>query len=89
MLHIGGLPVALLPERARAAPFLAYERTGLTRRVEELRRALPADIHLRYAVEANHMDAVVQHVSKQVDGFAVAPAGEMAVAPNSRSRLIK
>ncbi|WP_406175497.1 hypothetical protein [Streptomyces sp. NBC_00996] len=80
MLHIGGLPVRLLAERAGATPFFAYERTGLTRRVEELRRALPDDIHLSYAVKANPMPAVVQHFSRQVDGFDVASAGEMAVA---------
>ena len=79
MLHIGGLPVGLLAERADTTPFFAYERTGLTRRVEELRRALPDDIHLSYAVNANPMPAVVQHLSRQVDGFDVASAGEMAV----------
>ncbi|MFE2972622.1 pyridoxal-dependent decarboxylase, exosortase A system-associated [Streptomyces sp. NPDC059340] len=80
MLRIGGLPVGLLAERAGATPFFTYERTGLTRRVEELRRALPDDIHLSYAVKANPMPAVVQHFSRQVDGFDVASAGEMAVA---------
>ena len=80
MLHIGGLPVGLLAERAGATPFFAYERTGLTRRVEELRRALPDGIHLSYAVKANPMPAVVRHFSRQVDGFDVASAGEMAVA---------
>jgi diaminopimelate decarboxylase len=79
MLHIGGLPVGLLAERA-ATLFFAYERTGLTRRVEELRRALPDDIHLSYAVKGNPMPAVVQHFSRQVDGFDVGSAGEMAVA---------
>ena len=80
MLHIGGLPVGLLAERAGATPFFAYERTGLTRRVEEPRRALPDDIHLSHAVKANPMPAVVRHFSGQVDGFDVASAGEMAVA---------
>lgn len=80
MLHIGGLPIGLLAERAGATPFFAFERTGLTRRVEELRRALPDDIHRSYAVKANPMPAVVQHFSRQVDGFDVASAGEMAVA---------
>jgi diaminopimelate decarboxylase len=79
MLHIGGLPVGLLAgRRAGATPFFAYERTGLTRRVEELRRALPDEIHLSYAVKANPMPAVAQHFSRQVDGFDVASAGEMA-----------
>jgi hypothetical protein len=48
------------------------KHTGLTRRVEELRCALPDDIHLSYAVKANPMPAVVQHFSRQVNGFDVA-----------------
>ncbi|MFI2455175.1 alanine racemase [Streptomyces chengbuensis] len=80
MLRIGGLPVGLLAERAGATPFFTYERTGLTRRVEELRRALPDGIHLRHAVKADPMPAGVQHFSRQVDGFDVASAGEKAVA---------
>ena len=79
-LHIGGHPVGLLAERAGATPFFAYERAGITRRVEELRLALPAGLHLSYAVKANPMPAVVQHFSGLVDAFDVASAGEMAVA---------
>jgi hypothetical protein len=32
-----------------AGPSTADQRTSVTRRVEELRRALPGDIHLSYA----------------------------------------
>lgn len=46
MPHTGGLPVGLLAERTDATPFFAYQRTGPTRHVAELRRALPDDIHL-------------------------------------------
>jgi diaminopimelate decarboxylase len=66
VLHIGGYPVGLLAERAGTTPFFAYERTGLTRRIEELRRALPDDIHLGYAVKANPMPAVVQLLARDV-----------------------
>jgi diaminopimelate decarboxylase len=79
-LHIGGRPVGLLAARVGATPFFAYERAAITRRVEELRRAFPSDLHLSYAVKANPMPAVVQHLSGLVDGFDVASAGEMAVA---------
>ena len=41
---------------------------------------LPADIELSYAIKANPMPAVVQHLSGLVDGFDVASAGEMQVA---------
>jgi len=79
-LHIGASPVGLLAARVGDTPFFAYERAAITRRVEVLRRALPSGIHLSYAVKANPMPAVVQHLSRQVDGFDVASAGEMAVA---------
>ena len=46
-------------------------------RVELLRSTLPADIELSYAVKANPMPAVVQHLSGLVDSFDVASAGEM------------
>jgi diaminopimelate decarboxylase len=79
-LHIGGKPVGLLAARVGDTPFFAYEREAISRRVGELRRALPSGVHLSYAVKANPMPAVVQHLSGQVDGFDVASVGEMAVA---------
>jgi diaminopimelate decarboxylase len=79
-LHIGGKPVGLLAARVGDTPFFAYEREAISRRVGELRRALPGGIDLSYAVKANPMPAVVQHLSGQVDGFDVASVGEMAVA---------
>jgi len=79
-LRIGGSPVGLLAARVGGTPFFAYERAAISRRVEELRRAVPSEIHLSYAVKANPMPAVVQHLSGLVDGFDVASVGEMAVA---------
>jgi diaminopimelate decarboxylase len=79
-LHIGGIPVGQLAARAGNTPFFAYERAAISRRIEELRRAFPDGLQLSYAVKANPMPAVVQHLSGHVDGFDVASAGEMAVA---------
>jgi diaminopimelate decarboxylase len=79
-LHIGGIPVGQLAARAGDTPFFAYERAAISRRIEELRRAFPNGLQLSYAVKANPMPAVVQHLSGHVDGFDVASAGEMAVA---------
>ena len=45
-----------------------------------MRAALPAAIHLHYAMKANPMPALVEHVSRQVDGLDVASGGELAVA---------
>ena len=79
-LQIGGMPVTRLAQRVGATPFYAYDRAAIAARVAELRRQLPAEVQLHYAVKANPMPAVVQHVASLVDGLDVASAGEMHVA---------
>ena len=79
-LTIGGVPVDRLAARVGSTPFFAYDRGLLTGRVELLRRTLPAGVQLSYAVKANPMPAVVQHLSRLVDGFDVASAGELRIA---------
>jgi diaminopimelate decarboxylase len=80
MLAVGGIRVDRLAERVGSTPFFSYDRRLLTARIELLRRVLPAEIHLSYAIKANPMPAVVQHLSALVDGLDVASAGEMRVA---------
>jgi diaminopimelate decarboxylase len=80
MLVVGGVRVDRLADRVGSTPFFAYDRGLITTRVEQLRRTLPADIHLSYAIKANPMPAVVQHLSGLVDGLDVASAKEMQVA---------
>ncbi len=77
---IGGVPLERLVERVGGTPFFAYDRALLTARVEFLRSTLPAAIDVSYAVKANPMAAVVQHLSRLVDGLDVASAGEMRTA---------
>jgi diaminopimelate decarboxylase len=78
--QVGGVPLDLLAERVGSTPFFAYDRQRLSQRVGSLRAALPDDVELSYAVKANPMPAVVQHLSGLVDAFDVASAGEMRVA---------
>jgi diaminopimelate decarboxylase len=77
---IGGIPLEQLAARVGATPFFAYDRRLLTERIELLRATLPAAIDLSYAVKANPMPAVVQHLSGLVDSFDVASSAEMMVA---------
>jgi diaminopimelate decarboxylase len=77
---VGGIPLERLAARAGQTPFFAYDRRLLTERVELLRATLPAGIELSYAVKANPMPAVVQHLHGLVDSFDVASAAEMLVA---------
>ena len=78
--ELGGVPLDVLAERVGSTPFFAYDRHQLTDRVAALRATLPDDIELSYAVKANPMPAVVQHLSGLVDSFDVASAGELKVA---------
>jgi diaminopimelate decarboxylase len=79
-LVVGGMPISELASRVGRTPFYAYDKRALDRRIAELRAALPAAIHLHYAMKANPMPALVAHVSRQVDGLDVASGGELAVA---------
>lgn len=79
-LVVGGVSIDQLAERVGSTPFFAYDRALLTARVERLRATLPAGIDLSYAVKANPMPAVLQHLSRLVDAFDVASALEMRTA---------
>ncbi len=79
-LQVGGIALTRLAQRVGTTPFYAYDRGLIGARVAELRRHLPPDVHLHYAMKANPMPAVVQHLSRLVDGIDVASAGEMRVA---------
>lgn len=82
-LIIGGYPVRRLAASIGSTPFYAYERSRIDARVRELRAALPADWHLHYAMKANPMPAVVQHLAGLVDGIDVASVREMRNALNA------
>lgn len=79
-LQIGGMPLTRLAERVGSTPFYAYDRARLSERVALLRQHLPPEIHLHYAMKANPMPAVVQHMAGLVDGLDIASGGEQRVA---------
>jgi len=79
-LQVGGVPLIQLAARVGQTPFYAYDRRLLDERVALLRRTLPPAIELHYAVKANPMPAVVQHLARQVNGLDVASLGELRVA---------
>jgi diaminopimelate decarboxylase len=69
-----------LAQRVGGTPFFAYDRQAVTDRVTDLRAALPDRVSVSYAVKANPMPALVQHLAGIVDGFDVASASEMRTA---------
>lgn len=79
-LVIGGRSLADIVGLAGKTPAYIYSRELIDRRIRRLRAALPAAVHLHYAMKANPMPAIVQHISPQVDGLDVASAGELRVA---------
>jgi diaminopimelate decarboxylase len=82
-LHVGGIPLLRLAERVGQTPFYAYDRQVMTRRMESLRSELPDGISIHYAVKANPMPAVVNHMAGVVDGLDVASGRELRVALDS------
>jgi diaminopimelate decarboxylase len=80
LLALGGVPLERLAERVGGTPFFAYDRKLISERVELLRSEIPEELELSYAVKANPMPAVVQHLSCEVDSLDVASAGEMLTA---------
>lgn len=85
-LRVGGMSLSRLAARVGATPFFAYDRGVLDARIDRLRRALPARVELSYAMKANPMPAVVQHLAGRVDRIDVASALEMQVALDSTIR---
>jgi len=79
-LTVGGIPLSLLAARVGRTPFYAYDRAIIDERVALLRRVLPAEIELHYAIKANPMPAVVGFLAGRVDGMDVASGAELRVA---------
>lgn len=79
-LMLGNMPLSQLAQRVGQTPFYAYDREALTARIQQLRQNMPGALKIHYAMKANPMPAVVQHMATLVDGFDLASAGEMKVA---------
>lgn len=85
-LIFAGKSLLQLAQLAGQTPFYAYSRSLMTERVRQLRRNMPDDLKIHYAIKANPMPAVVQHMANIVDGLDVASANEMLVALDTGMR---
>jgi diaminopimelate decarboxylase len=83
-LEIGGVALTRLAERVGQTPFFAYDRHRLDERIALLRQHLPREVALHYAIKANPMPAVVQHLAGLVDGFDIASAHELLTALDTK-----
>lgn len=79
-LQIGGKSLVDVAADLGKTPFYAYDGSLMSARVKELREAMPKGISLHYAMKANPMPAVVNHLAGLTDGLDVASAGELTVA---------
>ena len=79
-LRVGGMTLSRLAARVGSTPFFAYDRGLIDRRVAQLREALPATVELSFAMKANPMPAVVQHLAGRVDRIDVASGLELRAA---------
>lgn len=79
-LQVGGHRLRALAARVGRTPFYVYDRAQIAARVQLLRRALPQQIRLHYAIKANPMPALVAFMARHVDGLDVASGGELRVA---------
>ena len=82
---LAGRPPTEIADQVGRTPYYVYDRAVMTRKVAELCRMLPADIHLHYAIKANPMPSVVYHMLSLVDGPDVAPTAGMRVALDASS----
>ncbi|NOR71684.1 MAG: pyridoxal-dependent decarboxylase, exosortase A system-associated [Methylomarinum sp.] len=82
-IFIGGIKVSQLAQRIGQTPFYVYDRQRLSQRISDLRQQMPAELKIHYALKANPMPALVQHMSTLVDGFDLASAKEMQIALNT------
>ena len=76
----GGRKVTELADEVGRTPFYAYDREHITKRVEQLRAAMPDGLSIHYAMKANPMPDVVMHLAGLADGIDVASAGELEIA---------
>ena len=79
-LQIAGRPLPDIVRDLGSTPAYLYDRAVMSAQVEKLRRAMPDGLHLHYAMKANPMPAVVNHLAGLTDGLDVASAGELSVA---------
>lgn len=76
-LAIAGRKVSDLVAQAGSTPLFVYSAERIAARVADLRRALPDQVTLHYAVKANPFGPVLEAMAGLVDGFDIASAGEL------------
>ncbi|MDQ3000592.1 MAG: type III PLP-dependent enzyme [Fibrobacterota bacterium] len=78
-LIAGGRPISEIVAEF-GSPLYVYDLAVLRRRHDELRKALPPELLITYAVKANPNRELLKHLGNLYDGIDLASAGEMESA---------
>lgn len=78
-LLVNGHSISEIAEK-HSTPLYIYDSSFLSRRHELLRKMLPRDLEITYAVKANPNSQVLQILGKLYDGVDIASRGEMVKA---------
>ena len=76
-LAVDGETASQLVERAGRTPLFVYSSAMMSRRVADLRAALPDRLKINYAIKANSFAPVLSHMAGLVDGLDIASGGEL------------
>ncbi len=77
---ISGRSVESIVKEAGSTPLFIYSREILSKKMDELRDAMPESLDIHYAMKANSYKPVLEHMNTLVDGFDLASGGELDLA---------
>ncbi|ACX96657.1 alanine racemase [Halothiobacillus neapolitanus] len=79
-----------LKRSGQSTPAYVYHLAAIDQQVAVVRAVLPSNLHLHYAIKANPNQRIIQHLSRQIDGFDCASLAEMqqiiAIAPDKAAQ---
>jgi len=79
-LLIGGKSVSEHLQEGLSTPCYLYDAAVIKNTISHLRKHLPEDIKLHYALKANPHTQLVHYMAQLVDGFDIASQGELQLA---------
>ena len=82
-LCIAQQSISEIAEHVGRTPFFLYSKSAIETRLSEIRRSIPDEVLLHYAVKANPFSELLGFVADRVDGLDIASAGELELALNS------
>ncbi len=74
---ISGRSIESIIREAGATPLFVYSRDILSKKMDELRVAMPNRLDIHYAMKANSYKPVLEYMRDIVDGFDLASGGEL------------